>query len=65
MSEEYRAAIIECQHRLAEDPRDKRTLLKLGDLHLKVEELAEASRAWAQAADMLMRRTFRAMKPRG
>ena len=52
MSKEDRAAIVECQHRLAKEPRDKDTLLKLGDLHFKLEEFAEASRAWTQAADI-------------
>lgn len=38
----YDKAIIEYQKLVADDPKDVRTLLKIGDLYLKMEEYAEA-----------------------
>jgi tetratricopeptide (TPR) repeat protein len=38
----YDKAIIEYQKLVAEDPKDARTLLKIGDLYLKLEGYAEA-----------------------
>ena len=38
----YDKAIVEYQKVVAEDPSDVRTLLKIGDLHLKLEQFAEA-----------------------
>lgn len=38
----YDKAIVEYQKLVAEDPKDVRTLLKIGDLHLKLEQYVEA-----------------------
>jgi tetratricopeptide (TPR) repeat protein len=38
----YDKAIAEYQKLVAEDPKDVRTLLKIGDLHLKLEQYVEA-----------------------
>jgi tetratricopeptide (TPR) repeat protein len=38
----YDKAVVEYQKLVAEDPKDVRTLLKIGDLYLKMEEYVEA-----------------------
>ena len=44
----YDKAIAEYQKLVAENPKDIRTLLKIGDLHLKLEQYAEAITTYEQ-----------------
>jgi hypothetical protein len=55
MSNRYRRALAQYRHHLAEHPEDARTLLKVGDLHLALDEVAEALAAYEDAADVFSR----------
>jgi tetratricopeptide (TPR) repeat protein len=51
----YRAALSTCRRLLADDPTDVRVLLKLGDLHLKLDEHHKAMSAYERVGEQYYR----------
>ena len=54
----YDKAIVEYQKLVAEDPGDVRTLLKIGDLYLKLEKYEEAIATYEQVGEYYYREGF-------
>jgi tetratricopeptide (TPR) repeat protein len=51
-------AIVEYQKLVADDPKDVRTLLKIGDLHLKIEEHVEAITTYERVGEFYVAQGF-------
>ncbi|QQR90143.1 MAG: tetratricopeptide repeat protein [Myxococcales bacterium] len=54
----YDKAIAEYQKIIASDPRDIRTLLRVGDLHSRKGDLSEASNVYSRVAEQYARQGF-------
>lgn len=54
----YDKAIVEYQKLIAEDPKDVRTLLRIGDLHIKLEQYAEAITTYEQVGQFYAQQGF-------
>jgi len=48
----YDKAILEYEKLVAEDPQDVRTLLQIGDLHLKIQQYVEAASSYERVAEI-------------
>src|SRR5690606_31346013 len=51
-------AIVELRKVVADDPTDVRTLLRIGDLHLKLEQFEDAIATYEQVGDYYYREGF-------
>lgn len=51
-------AIVEYQKLIAEDPKDVRTLLRIGDLHIKLEQYADAITTYEQVGQFYAQQGF-------